>query len=149
MRLWIPFFVSAYFCGAAFAQSDSSVLPNKTTGDTRLNELRSSPKPKQANDLDTLQLASAYRERAASVSERTNGLWQSWTTSICDGCGNTPTYDKTIRDDFANRKGFADFEAARRQRAAQQKIPLEEYGRRLYSDLSTENIDQIRRMPGR
>jgi hypothetical protein len=153
MRQHIAFLAFVYLGSSALAQPSDTVLPDKTSNDTKLSELRAAPAPKQANDIDTLQLASAHRERAASIEEKTNGLWQSWTTSICEGCGNTPSYEKTIRDDFANRKGFAGpnagSEAAKPRQAAQQKVPPQEYGQRLYTDLSTENIDQIRRMPGR
>ncbi len=52
-----------------------------------LDELRAAPIAKAQSDLDTTQLASARRERETSVSERTNGLWQSWVVAICQGCG--------------------------------------------------------------
>jgi hypothetical protein len=52
-----------------------------------LDRLRSAPKPEGQKDLDTLALASAQREKADSMTERTNGLWQSWVVAICQGCG--------------------------------------------------------------
>lgn len=52
-----------------------------------LDELNAAPKPRGQNDLDTRQLASAHRERAPTLEERTNGLWQSWVVAICQGCG--------------------------------------------------------------
>lgn len=131
----------------------SSLVIAQTQDDTRLNELRTAPEPKQQKDLDTLQLASAHRERSESVQERTNGLWQSWTTSICEGCGGTPSYRKTIQDDFANRKGNAGLSpgapAVSPEQAARRAVPPERYSRQIYTDLSSENIDQIRRMPRR
>ena len=107
MRLIITAFACVCSSAAALAQPVDAALPDKTSNDVQLNELRTAPTPKQVNDLDTLQLASAHRDRAASVDEKTNGLWQSWTTSICEGCGNTPSYQDTVRNDFANRKGLA------------------------------------------
>lgn len=52
-----------------------------------LDQLHAAPRPKAQPDLDTVQLAAAHRERAASHDERTNGLWQSWVVAICKGCG--------------------------------------------------------------
>ena len=153
MRLSIYILTFVCFGGSAIAQPADSVLPDKTSNDVQLNELRSAPIPNQVNNLDTLQLASAHRDRAASVDEKTNGLWQSWTTSICEGCGNTPPYQDTVRNDFVNRKGLAGLKAeaapGKQQQAAPQKAQPEPSKRSLYTDLSNENIDQIRRMPGR
>ena len=146
----------AFVClgSSALAQSADNPLPDKTSNDTKLNELRAATTPKQVQDLDTIQLASAHRERAASTDEKTNGLWQSWSVSICEGCGNTPPYQDTIRNDFSNRKNIAglktEAEAVKpRQQAAQQKVRPEQTKRSLYVNLSTENISQIRRMPER
>jgi hypothetical protein len=132
----------------------SSPILAQTEDNARLNELRTAPEPKQQKDLDTLQLASAHRERSESMQERTNGLWQSWTTSICEGCGgNTPSYRKTIQDDFANRKSFVGLSpgapAVAPDPSPRRAAAPARDGRQLYSDLSTENIDQIRRMPRR
>ena len=153
MRIAITALAYVCFGGIALAQPADSVLPDKTKNDVQLNELRTAPIPKQVDDLDTLQLASAHRDRAASVDEKTNGLWQSWTTSICEGCGNTPPYQDTVRNDFATRKGLVglkvEADPRKQQLAAPQKVQPEPPKRSFYTDLSNENIDQIRRMPGR
>ncbi|KAB1075403.1 hypothetical protein [Methylobacterium soli] len=153
MRL---FFISAtVIClgGPALAQSHGDALVDPDRETARLNELRATSPPKQAQDLDTLQLASAHRERAASVQEKTNGLWQSWLVSICEGCGDTPPHHKTIQNDYVKNKGYAGLPSeprtvSQRQAPPQREVP-ERYGRRLYSDLSPEIVGQIRRMPGR
>ncbi|TXN40493.1 hypothetical protein FV232_05140 [Methylobacterium sp. WL30] len=153
MRQMISALTFVCFGGVALAQSADSTVADKTKNDVQLNELRTAPTPKQVGDLDPVQLASAHRERAASVDEKTNGLWQSWTTSICEGCGNTPPYQDTVRNDFANRKGLAGLKTevnpGTQQQAVSQKAQPESPKRGLYTDLSNENIDQIRRMPGR
>ena len=153
MRLLITALTFVCSGEIAFAQSADGTLPDKTRNDVQLNELRTAPTPKQVDDLNTLQLASAHRDRAASVDEKTNGLWQSWTTSICEGCGNTPPYQDTVRNDFSTRKGLvglkAEADPRKQQQAAPQKVQPEPLKRSLYTDLSNENIDQIRRMPGR
>ncbi|KAB1073859.1 hypothetical protein [Methylobacterium planeticum] len=147
-------FAAALICstGPAFAQSQNATPSARTFEDARLNVLRAAPEPKQAKDIDTLQLASAQRVRAASVQEKTEGLWQSWTTSICEGCGDTPSYRKTIEKDFSSRKSTAGtnpgaVSVASRQQPAPREAISEQYGRRLYSDLSPETVGQIRRMP--
>ncbi|MCJ2005619.1 hypothetical protein [Methylobacterium sp. J-092] len=153
MRLMITALAFVCFGGAALSQPADSTSGDKTKDDVLLNELRTAPKPKQVGDLDPVQLASAHRERAASVAEKTNGLWQSWTTSICEGCGSTPPYQDTVRNDFANRKGLAGLKAGaepgKQNQSAPRKAQSEPAKQNLYTDLSTENIDQIRRMPGR
>ena len=151
MRHAILFAGLTCFIGPALAQPEGTTPPAAIHNDTKLNELRAAPEPKQQPDIDTLQLASAHRERAESVEEKTNGLWQSWTISICEGCGNTPSYRKTVADDFANRKrlideGSASATAREAPRRALRNKP-EGYGRRLYATLSPEAVGQIRRMP--
>lgn len=137
----------------AFAQSTPPAHAGDSRKDTQLNELRAAPVPRQGRDLDTLQLASAQRERAISIEEKTNGLWQSWTMSICEGCGNTPSYRKTIDENFKNQKGLylsrSNGRALRNQALVSRADPSEQHGRSLYADLSSQNISQIRRMPGR
>jgi len=56
-------------------------------GQVVIDELRTSGKHEKPSDLDTLKLASAHREQSASMAEKTDGLWQSWLVSICQGCG--------------------------------------------------------------
>lgn len=140
-----------FFAGPVFAEPQGSAPYNPNDNETKLNELRAAAQPKRQIDIDTLQLASAHRERAASVEEKTNGLWQSWTTSICEGCGDTPSYRKTVTDDFSNRRSAylegtgstATIEVPARPRLGDK----EKYARRLYTDLSPETVGQIRRMP--
>ena len=140
------------FMGPAIAEPLGTPPPGPFYNhDAKLNELRAAPEPKKQSDLDTVRLATAPRERAASVEEKTNGLWQSWLTSVCEGCGDTPSYRKTVDDDFANRKSVASrgsVTVAARQgpRRALRDKP-EGYGRRLYATLSPEAVGQIRRMP--
>ena len=152
MRLLITIPVLFLLADAAYAQRADDATFGRTNDGMRLNELQTAPKPKQASDIDTLQLASAHRERAASVDEKTNGLWQSWTTSICEGCGNTPSYRETVRNDFENRRGIAarrlEANLGSKRRGDSQTSQLAPERRSLYTDLSNENIDQIRRMPG-
>lgn len=151
MRLIITAFACVYCIAAALAQPVDAPLSDKTSNDVKLNELRTAPIPKQVGDLDTLQLASAHRDRAASVDVKTNGLWQSWTTSICEGCRNTPPYQDTVRNDFTNRKGLAGLNAEAgpgKPQANPQRSQPQPSKWSLYTDLSNENIDQIRRMPG-
>jgi len=76
---------------AASAQSlDPSALAQ--TRDPKLLDggVPRAPATKQQADLDTMALASAQRERARSMEERTSGLWQSWLGSICQSCGEAP-----------------------------------------------------------
>ena len=153
MRLIFTILSYVCFGGIALAQPIDKKPADKAGNDVALSELRAAPIPKQVSNLDTLQLASAHRDRAASVDEKTNGLWQSWTTSICEGCGNTPPYHDTVRNDFANRKGPAGLKAkaglGEQQQTVRQKALPEPSQRSLDTDLSNESIDQIRRMPGR
>lgn len=118
-----------------------------------LRELPASTPIKQQSDLDTVQLASARRARSESVQERTNGLWQSWLVSICEGCGpKMKPYPETIKNDMERNVppstfGETSFDVARV--ASYRRLPPPEYSRRIYTDLSTENVDQIRRSPNR
>ena len=64
--------------GSAFAQDVDKA---------RLEELKTVGRPKPQTDLDTVKLASAHREQAHSLDEKTNGLFQAWLVSICQGCG--------------------------------------------------------------
>lgn len=141
------------FMGPAFAEPQSVISTAPYYNDAKLNELRAGPEPKKQGDLDTLQLASAHRERAVSVEERTNGLWQSWLTSVCEGCGDTPSYRKTVDDDFANRRSLASRGSeSLAGREPSKRLPRnkpESFGRPLYADLSPEIVGQIRRMPKR
>lgn len=122
-------------------------------GKAMLDRLSALPKPAQQSDLDTVTLASAHRERAESMQQRTDGLWQSWLVSVCEGCGEA-------RQPFTDRDG-ADY--LRKLRAGQpEQVPgrprftyhYPAGGRvpradNISADLSNENIDQIRRDPNR
>ena len=118
-----------------------------------LEELRTAPKPKQQTDLDTIQLASAHRERAESVQEKTNGLWQSWLVSICQGCGPNQKSTKEIyRDSLAVRGGAPgtgpSVDTAEVARPPQASAPERRRAQSsLAGDLSPANVSSIRRMP--
>lgn len=73
--------------GATWLCLISQAFAQSSTVSTMLDKLHSAPKPTVQADLNTLQLASAQRERADSYEDRTNGLWQSWAVAICQGCG--------------------------------------------------------------
>jgi hypothetical protein len=118
-----------------------------------LDQFDSLPKPAQQSDLDTFALASAHRERAESIRQRTDGLWQSWLVSICAGCGED-------RRSVTDREGAEDLRTLRigqpergpaRPRftyyvPADGRVPRPD---NISADLSNENIDQIRRDPNR
>ncbi|MEL6062453.1 MULTISPECIES: hypothetical protein [unclassified Methylobacterium] len=108
--------------------------------------------PRQQSDLDTVALASAHRERAASVQEKTHGLWQSWLVSVCDGCGDQRPARALKMEDWPDRDGPAatgSLTHTTRSAAARQDIKLAGPHPRgsLEADLSPANIDSIRRMP--
>ena len=138
--------------GPAHAQPDTN------DGKTVLEELRTAPIPKPQSDLDTVQLASAHRERADSLQEKTNGLWQSWLVSICRGCGADQKPAKPLRrEDYPVRSvvpGTSTVSEAPKvdgepQAAAPPAGKPEE--RKAHSslteDLSPANVSTIRRMP--
>ncbi|MDR7039624.1 hypothetical protein J2X36_004400 [Methylobacterium sp. BE186] len=61
-------------------------------------------------------------------------------------------YPETIKNDMERNVppstfGETSFDVARV--ASYRRIPPPEYSRRIYTDLSTENVDQIRRSPNR
>jgi hypothetical protein len=127
------------------------VLPEKR--DVQLDELHTPSEPKKQADLDTVALASAHRERAESQQERTNGLWQSWLVSVCDGCGDQkPAKALKLEDwpkrDFSMTTGSVDQKvpAAKVNRAEAKRVDVRHHGS-LEADLSPENVDSIRRMP--
>ena len=123
--------------------------------DVRLNELRALAAPAQQTDLDTVQLASAHRERAKSMEEKTDGLWQSWLVSVCQGCGDQKPVRALRYEDWPNRDvpltpgpsgaGRADARDPAPQGASVAARPHT----RLEADLSPANIDSIRRPPVR
>ncbi|MDF2598177.1 MAG: hypothetical protein K0Q54_1000 [Methylobacterium brachiatum] len=122
--------------------------PAPAKRDVQLDELRTLAEPRQQSDLDTLPLASAHRERARSAQERTDGLWQSWLVSVCDGCGDQKPARALRLEDWPNRQaaaapGTADRTALSARVRAADIAPH----RSLAVDLSPENITHIRRMP--
>lgn len=122
--------------------------PAPAKRDVQLDELRTLAEPRQQADLDTLPLASAHRERARSAQERTDGLWQSWLVSVCDGCGDQKPARALRLEDWPNRQaaaapGTADRTALPARVRAADIAPH----RSLAVDLSPENITRIRRMP--
>jgi len=165
VRTLLTLAVFTGLCGATEAQTgnkdetpvqgDGTSQKNvREVGHRVLDELRTSPKPVEQGDLNTFTLASAHRERAASMEEKTNGLWQSWLVSICQGCGSD-------RMPAADRDGLI---YAKKVREQQGRAPtgkarytyfyptrmLRSGNRQMMADnLSNENIDQIRRDPNR
>jgi hypothetical protein len=118
----------------------------------RLKELEASAKPMQQTDLDTFELASAHRERAESMREKTNGLWQSWLVSICEGCGpeRQPYFKR--RPTQISEKATSKPDVAQNKPSDMPKTRATQTHRRssvitIASDLSDSNIDQIRRAP--
>jgi hypothetical protein len=121
--------------------------------DGQLNELRTAAEPKKQSDLDTFALASAQRERAESVQEKTNGLWQSWLVSACNGCGDQkpakawkledwPRRDASLTTGSIDRKAFP--EMAHHAEAKRAEV---RHRGSLEADVSPEKVDSIRRMP--
>lgn len=106
------------------------------TGRIPIEPSSSGPAPKQATDLDTLKLASAHREKPQSMDERTNGLWQSWLVSICQGCVDLPPGAQHVQ-------AVARRDAEESRRSASARINQ----RSAQNDLSTEALDQIRSLP--
>lgn len=125
-----------------------------TTGkrDVVLDQLRVRAAPKEQTDLNTVELASAHRERAKSMEEKTDGLWQSWLVSVCQGCGDQRPARSMRYEEWPDRdmpfptgaEKKASTEKARPAEAA--KTTARPHGT-LVTDLSPENIDSIRQRP--
>ncbi len=122
-------------------------------GKAALDQLGALPKPAQQGDLDTFALASAHRERAESMQQRTDGLWQSWLVSVCEGCGEArrPFSDRDGADYLKKLRAGQPEEAQGRPRftyyyPAGGRLPRPD---NISADLSNQNIDQIRRDPNR
>lgn len=96
------------------------------------------PVPKQADGLDTLKLASAHREKSRSTEERTNGLWQSWLLSVCEGCASLPPAAQHVQ---AVERRDAELSLRR--------APPRPNGGGGPTKLSNEDLDRIRVMPRR
>ena len=108
--------------------------------------------PQKQSDLDTVALASAHRERADSVQERTTGLWQSWLVSVCDGCGDRKPAKVMKLEDWPYRGSPATtgsiVHKALPMAARPEAKPIASRPRgTLEADLSPENVGSIRRMP--
>ena len=121
--------------------------------DVQLDELQSISPPKQQSDLDTAALASAHREQARSTEEKTNGLWQSWLVSVCEGCGDQKPAKALKLEDWPARNvplttGSVDQKvpATQANHAEAKRVSIRHH-RSLEADLSPENVDSIRRMP--
>lgn len=121
--------------------------------DVQLDELRTAAEPKKQSDLDTVALASAHREQAKSADERTNGLWQSWVVSVCDGCGDQKPAKALKVEDWPNRNvpmttGSVDQKApsTKAHHSEAKRAEVRHHGS-LEANLSPENVDSIRRMP--
>lgn len=121
--------------------------------DVQLDELRTASEPKKQSDLVTVALASARREQAESAQEKTNGLWQSWLVSVCDGCGDQkPAKAWKLEDWPTNRSAPLTTGSLDHKPPLDKHQPLKvkqaahHYGD-MAADLSPENVDSIRRMP--
>lgn len=108
---------------------------------------------RKQSDLDTFVLASAHRERAESMQEKTNGLWQSWVVSVCDGCGDQKPAKALKVEDWPNRNlplttGSVDQKAppTKVNHTETKRVEVRHHGS-LEADLSPDNVDSIRRMP--
>lgn len=123
--------------------------------DVRLDELRALAPPPQQPDLNTVDLASAHRERARSVEEKTDGLWQSWLVSVCEGCGDQKPARSLRYEEWPDRG--APLTTGSFRRGASDRTSAPSRGIRtahasagsLGADLSPENVDSIRRRPAR
>jgi hypothetical protein len=121
--------------------------------DVQLDELRTASEPQKQSDLDTVALASAHRERAASAQERTNGLWQSWLVSVCDGCGDQKPARALKLEDWPLRSMPLTTGTIDRPTTSEMRRPIEarrvevRHHGSLEADLSPENVSSIRRMP--
>ncbi len=139
--------------GALSPAGGSDAGPAKR--DVRLEELRALAPPPQQPDLNTVDLASAHRERARSVEEKTDGLWQSWLVSVCEGCGDQKPARSMRYEEWPDRgaplttgsfrKGASDGKSAPSQGIRTVHASTGSLG----ADLSPENVDSIRRRPAR
>lgn len=121
---------------------------------TKLGELRTMAPPQQQSDLNTLELASAHRERAKSMEEKTNGLWQSWLVSVCEGCGDQKAIRSLQYEEWPDRN--APLSTGTAKKTSTESLPQPggaTITRRpqgtLEANLSPDNVDTIRRMPQR
>ena len=135
--------------GSAIAQPSSDMRSDGLPYHADLDALAAAPVPEQRTDLDTYKLASAHRERAESVQERTNGLWQSWVVSICEGCG--PQVSSYKNRDLEMKRAVVSRDIMPATRPAVGAATAQRMKRTTvagnYADLSPEGINRIRRTP--
>ena len=138
---------------SASASATNQIIRPQTNADIQLKEIHVAPKPQRQTDLDTVALASAHREQAKSTEEKTNGLWQSWLVSVCDGCGDQKPAKALRREDMPvrdlpNITGSIGRRPPRDDGKSHAARPVEiRHHNTLAADLSPENVDSIRRMP--
>ena len=145
--------------GCGGEPTTTGALPTSTPSrpaekrDLRLDELRTATEPQKQSDLDTVALASAHREQAKSVDDKTSGLWQSWVVSVCEGCGDQKPAKALKLEDWPKRNaplatGSVDPKApaAKAGHADAKGVEVRRQSS-LEADLSPQNVDQIRRMP--
>jgi hypothetical protein len=133
--------------------TDTTPLAVKLKIQTGADRLTFAGQPEKQSDLDTVALASAHREQAVSTQEKTNGLWQSWLVSVCEGCGDQKPYRRRRLEDWPARDaplatGSVNPKASP---GAHQSSGVKHaaYGHHgdLAADLAPENVASIRRMP--
>ncbi|TXM94344.1 hypothetical protein FV223_04960 [Methylobacterium sp. WL116] len=119
----------------------------------RLDELRTATAPTQQSDLDTVTLASAHREQAKSVEEKTNGLWQSWVVSVCKGCGDQKPAKALEAKDYPFREvpmtsvSVKSLQASEMRKDTSQRGSSHQPSGTLAADLSPNTTHIIRQMP--
>jgi hypothetical protein len=143
MRLLAAITVLLFVTGPSLAQKSDGA---------RLKELEASTQPPQQTDLDTFKIASAHRERAESMREKTNGLWQSWLVSICEGCGpERQPYFKRSPTQVSEKAAPKPTVVQNKSNDTPKIAAIQPQKRSLIvtvaSDLSDSSIDQIRRAP--
>jgi hypothetical protein len=168
MRLLLVSAAALSMVGPVKAQSDDPTISNrerspaiegknsdgtrKEYGQKIIESLTNLPKPEKQSDLNTENLASAHRERAMSVQQKTDGLWQSWLVSICEGCGpeRQPFTDKTGEDFIRKIRPQLSQPAANKPTYVYYYPATgSELNLNTANDLSNESIDRIRRDPNR
>lgn len=137
----------------------TGALPDRSPADqsverlgAKLDELRTTAPPQQQSDLNTTVLASAHRERAKSMEEKTDGLWQSWLVSVCEGCGDQKPVKAMRYEEWPDRKilptaGTTKKSLAQKAKPTDKHIETVGAHNTLEANLSPENIDSIRRSP--
>ena len=144
--------VTKQICIGCDPGTDTTPLAARLRIRTAGDSLTFAGQPEKQSDLDTVALASAHREQAESVQEKTNGLWQSWLVSVCDGCGDQQPYRRRRLEDWPVRSvplttGSIDKVAPEKKRHAEAKRTDKHPRGTLEANLSPENVDSIRRMP--